>query len=347
MSETHYKPNVIFFTGGAGFIGAHVCKYLVKKYPKVNVICFDKLDYCSNLKNLDDIKNLKNFTFIKGDILNIEFVRHIFRECKVDTVMHFAAQSHVDRSFGNSIDFTKNNVLGTHTLLEVAKESNIKRFIHVSTDEVYGEVLEGRADSEKSLLCPTNPYACSKAGAEFVCQAYIRSFNMPIIITRGNNVFGPMQFPEKVIPKFVYLLHQDRKCCIHGDGSALRNFLHADDVATAFDTILHRGQIHQVYNIGTDVEVSVLETAKKIIKIMNKPGKEEDWIEFVQDRAFNDSRYMIDSSKLHALGWKPNTDFDALLKQTVQWYLDHMDYWDESIQSYLTPHPLIYQKKFI
>ena len=341
-----YQPKVILLTGGAGFIGSHVCRYLVNKYPDVKIVCLDILDYCANMRNLEEIRDKPNFAFVKGSILNVELVQFLLKTHNVDTIMHFAAQSHVDRSFGNSLEFTQTNVLGTHVLLECAKNHGIERFIHVSTDEVYGEVLSGRAEEEKSILCPTNPYACSKAGAEFMCQAYIRSFNMPIIITRGNNVFGPMQFPEKVIPKFTLLLESNQKCCIHGDGSALRNFLHTSDVVKAFDVILHKGKLHQIYNIGTDFEISVLEMTKKLIKILNKPGKPEDWIYFVSDRAFNDSRYMINSDKLIKLGWHANTDFDSLLKETVQWYLEHKDWWgDRDITSYLKPHPLAYAAK--
>jgi len=341
-----YQPKRILLTGGAGFIGSHVCRHLVNKYPDVLIICLDVLDYCANTRNLEDIIDKPNFLFIKGSIINVEFVQFIMKTHQIDTVMHFAAQSHVDRSFGNSLEFTHTNVLGTHVLLECAKTFGIKRFIHVSTDEVYGEVLSGRAEEEKSLLCPTNPYACTKAAAEFMCQAYIRSFNMPIIITRGNNVFGPMQFPEKVIPKFTLLLNNNKKCCIHGDGSGLRNFLHTSDVARAFDVILHKGKNHQIYNIGTDFEISVVELTKMMIKIMNKPGKFEDWIEFVQDRAFNDSRYMINSDKLISLGWHPTVDFERLLRETIQWYLDHLDWWgDRDISSYLAPHPLVVAPK--
>lgn len=341
-----YEPKCILLTGGAGFIGSHVCKHLVKKYPDVQMVCLDILDYCANMRNLEEILNAPNFTFVKGSINNVELVSYIMKTHKVDTVMHFAAQSHVDRSFGNSLEFTQTNILGTHILLECAKTFNIKRFIHVSTDEVYGEVLEGRAEEEKSLLCPTNPYACSKAGAEFMCQAYIRSFNMPIIITRGNNVFGPNQFPEKVIPKFTLLLKSGQKCCIHGDGSALRNFLHTSDVVQAFDTILHKGELHQIYNIGTDFEISVLDMTKKLIEILKMPGKWEDWITFVPDRAFNDSRYMINSSKLIALGWHANTDFDTLLRETAQWFIDHADWWGD-ISTYLQPHPIAFAPKTV
>jgi dTDP-glucose 4,6-dehydratase/UDP-glucose 4,6-dehydratase len=216
----------------------------------------------------------------------------------------------------------------------------------VSTDEVYGEVLQGQAN-ETAILSPTNPYACSKAAAEFVCQAYIRSFTMPIIITRGNNVFGPYQFPEKVIPKFIHRLRLGMKCCVHGEGNGKRNFLHTSDVVKAFDVIMRRGELHEIYNIGTTFETSIVELCRDLVELVRGGGENpEDWIEHVEDRAFNDSRYMIDSSKLIHLGWQPNPDFRSLLTETVQWYLSNLDWWPpEFIQSYLSPHPLAYAPK--
>jgi dTDP-glucose 4,6-dehydratase/UDP-glucose 4,6-dehydratase len=346
FEDTDYKPSCVLITGGAGFICSHVCNFMTERYPEVQFVCLDVLDYCSNLKNLQASRRRPNFKFIKGNILNLELVSLIMEENKVDTVLHFAAQSHVDRSFGNSLEFTQTNVLGTHTLLECAKRYRIKRFVHVSTDEVYGEVLQGEA-TEASILAPTNPYACSKAAAEFVCQAYIRSFNIPIIITRGNNVFGPHQFPEKVIPKFIYRLSQGMKCCIHGPGTGSRNFLHTSDVVRAFDIILRKGKLHEVYNIGTTFDISILDMCAILIKIMKGPDTNPaDWIEHVEDRAFNDSRYMIDSSKLNELGWHPNMNFEALLKETVDWYLGHRDWWPpQLVQGYLMPHPIAYAAK--
>jgi dTDP-glucose 4,6-dehydratase len=341
-----YVPTKVLITGGAGFICSHVCNFLVNKYPDVLFVCIDCLDYCANMKNLSQTQGKSNFKFIKGSILNIEFVTYIMETFAIDTIMHFAAQSHVDRSFGNSIEFTQTNVLGTHVLLECARQFKIRRFIHVSTDEVYGEVKVGQA-SETAILAPTNPYACSKAAAEFMCQAYIRSFQLPIIITRGNNVFGPHQFPEKVIPKFIYRLRKDLKCCLHGDGSSRRNFLHTTDVVNAFDIILTKGRIHEIYNIGTTFEITVREMCEKLIRIIKGPdAKVEDWIETADDRAFNDCRYMIDSSKLHSLNWEPRTDFDTLLAETVQWYDEHPGYWPDSVvETYLGPHPLAYRAK--
>lgn len=342
--EEEYQPKNLLLTGGAGFIGSHVLRHLVKTYPSVKIINFDILDYCSNVKNYAEIAHAPNFTFIKGSILNVELVSHILVTYNIDTILHFAAQTHVDRSFGNSLEFTQTNVLGTHVLLECSKQFGIKRFIHVSTDEVYGEVKIGSAN-EMAILSPTNPYACGKAGAEFICQSYIRSFNLPIIITRGNNVFGPCQFPEKVIPKFIFRLNSGQKACIHGEGNGLRNFLHTSDVVKAFDVILRKGKLHEVYNIGTTFEISVVQLAKKLCEILGKPGSADDWIEHFADRAFNDSRYMIDSTKLRSLGWEPNLDFDSQLRETVDWYLQNQDYWSEEFKNYLDPHPLAYQPR--
>ena len=224
-----------------GFIASHVAILLCKKYPQYNIVVFDRLDYCSCVENLDEIKDLPNFKFIKGDIAIADIVNYAFLENKIDTIMHFAAQTHVDNSFGNSLAFTQSNIFGTHVLLECAKNCpTIKRFIHVSTDEVYGEGEDFETDpmTEEHVLEPTNPYAATKAGAEFLVKSYFRSFKLPCLITRGNNVYGPHQFPEKLIPKFTNQLMRGQQLTLHGDGSNTRNFLYVEDVATAFDKIL-------------------------------------------------------------------------------------------------------------
>lgn len=359
MAE-EYHPHSILITGAAGFIGSHVCNHLVKEYPDVKIVCYDAMTYCANMNNLKESIGKPNFEFIQGNILNDQLMMYVIKINQIDTILHFAAESHVDRSFGNSFEFSETNYCGTHKILECALKAKVKRFIHVSTDEVYGSVLDGKAD-EGSLLLPTNPYAASKAAAEMICHSFIESFKMPIIITRGNNVFGPYQFPEKVIPKFTYRLDQNKKCCIHGEGTALRNFLYIDDVVRAFDTILKYGQLHEIYNIGTEFEVSVSQVCYKIANYMKPPAEHSDdpvrqkeiedanaakWTEHVSDRAFNDSRYMIDSTKLRNLGWKPNPDFDGNLKKTVDWYLNNKNWWDQDyLQVYLQPHPLAYQPK--
>jgi len=331
-----HTPKNILITGGAGFIASHVVLHFVKKYPEYKVVNLDKLDYCSSLLNLSSIENLPNYKFVKGNICSSDFVKYILKSEDIDTILHFAAQTHVDNSFGNSFQFTENNILGTHTLLEASKVHGIKRFVHVSTDEVYGEIHEGEGFEHSTILQPTNPYAATKAGAEFLVQAYHNSFKLPIVISRGNNVYGPHQYPEKLIPKFICLLSQNKPCYIHGDGSNQRNFLYVEDVANAFDIITHKGAIGNVYNIGTDFEISNLEVAKKLIKMFDMD--ESKYIQFVENRPFNDCRYKINSDKLRLLGWKPNVSWEEGLAKTIDWYKDNMRNW-ASLENALVPHP--------
>lgn len=299
------------------------------------------MDYCACLENLDELKDLPNFKFIKGDISSSDLVSFVFSEYNIDTVLHFAAQTHVDNSFGNSFAFTKANIFGTHVLLECAKTfKNIKRFIHVSTDEVYGEgeTFDCKPMDEESVLEPTNPYAATKAGAEFLVKSYHRSFKLPCIITRGNNVYGPHQFPEKLIPKFTNQILRGLPVTIHGDGSNTRNFLYVEDVARAFDTILHKGQIGMIYNIGGTNELPNIQVAKDLIRILGKEGEEEDYITYVPDRKFNDLRYTINSSKLHELGWTEQMSWEEGLKTTVEWYKKYTSRYG-NIDSALVAHP--------
>jgi len=324
--EPTYKPKCVLITGGAGFIASHVVIRLVKNYPDLMVINYDKLDKVASLKNLESIDRLRNYKFVKGDILSAELLNYVIREEGVDTIMHFAAESHVDNSFGNSFIFTSTNVMGTHTMMEVAKtnKAQIRRFIHVSTDEVYGEQnFEDPACQESFVLEPTNPYAASKAGAELIAKSYMRSFGVPLIISRGNNVYGPHQFPEKMVPKFINQIMRDWPITLHGGGNTFRNMLYVEDVARAFDKILHFGDIGRVYNIGGEEsnEASVRQIADRLLQIM-KPGEAlEDNTVITRDRVFNDTRYFIDSSSLHALGWEPEVSFEDGLKRTVDWYL--------------------------
>lgn len=299
------------------------------------------MDYCACLANLDELKDLPNFKFIKGDICSSDLVNFVFAENKIDTVMHFAAQTHVDNSFGNSFAFTQANIFGTHVLLECAKNcKTIKRFIHVSTDEVYGEgeTFDCKPMDEESVLEPTNPYAATKAGAEFLVKSYHRSFKLPCIITRGNNVYGPHQFPEKLIPKFTNQILRGLPVTIHGDGSNTRNFLFVEDVARAFETILHKGELGMIYNIGGNNELPNLQVAKDLIKILGKEGEEEDYITYVPDRKFNDLRYTINSSKLHELGWREEMSWEEGLKITVEWYKKYTSRYG-NIDNALVAHP--------
>jgi UDP-glucose 4,6-dehydratase len=265
----------------------------------------------------------------------------VLKEQKIDTILHFAAQTHVDNSFGNSFAFTQTNIYGTHVLLESAKMCDtLKRFVHVSTDEVYGEGEDFDTDpmKENHVLEPTNPYAATKAGAEFLVKSYFRSFNLPCLITRGNNVYGPHQFPEKLIPKFTNQLMKGLPLTIHGDGSNTRNFLYVTDVASAFDIIMHKGTPGHVYNIGGKNELPNIDVARTLLKVFGKEAEEDKLITFVPDRSFNDLRYTIDSSKLHELGWTEKMSWEEGLKTTVDWYKKFTSRYG-NIDAALVAHP--------
>lgn len=336
---TPYAPKNILITGAAGFIGSHVTNRLIKNYPSYKIVALDKIDYCSSFKNLRPCRSSPNFKFVKGDIACADLINHLLIADEIDTIMHFAAQTHVDNSFGNSFEFTNNNVYGTHVLLEACKVTQrVKRFIHVSTDEVYGETdMETNiGNPEASQLLPTNPYSATKAGAEMLVMAYHRSYGLPTITTRSNNVYGPHQYPEKLIPKFSLLAMKGEKLPIHGNGSNVRSYLYCDDVAEAFDVILHKGVIGHVYNIGTKKERSVLNVAEDICKMIGLNSKEA--ITFVHDRPFNDQRYFLDDQKLKKLGWDVRTSWEEGLKLTTQWYTKHADWWGD-VSAALHPHP--------
>ncbi|KAG4924033.1 Trifunctional UDP-glucose 4,6-dehydratase/UDP-4-keto-6-deoxy-D-glucose 3,5-epimerase/UDP-4-keto-L-rhamnose-reductase RHM1 [Glycine soja] len=339
MANT-YKPKNILITGAAGFIASHVCNRIVRNYPDYKIIVLDKLDYCSNLKNLIPSRSSPNFKFIKGDIGSADLVNYILLTESIDTIMHFAAQTHVDNSFGNSFEFTKNNIYGTHVLLEACKVSKgqVKRFIHVSTDEVYGETDEDAVvgNHEASQLLPTNPYSATKAGAEMLVMAYGRSYGLPVITTRGNNVYGPNQFPEKLIPKFLLLAMKGRTLPIHGDGSNVRSYLYCEDVAEAFEIILHRGEVGHVYNIGTKKERRVIDVARDICRFFNLDP--DTHVKFVENRPFNDQRYFLDDEKLKDLGWSEGTTWEEGLRKTMDWYVKNPDWWGD-VSGALLPHP--------
>jgi len=321
---------------------------LVEKYPHYKIVNFDKMDYCSSLKNVEQSAGKPNYKFIKGNILNPDFLRFVLETEEIDTIMHFAAQSHVDRSFGNSLTFTENNILGTHNLLEAARLCpTLKRFLHVSTDEVYGEAgsegKEGEEHHEATLLQPTNPYAATKAGAELLVQSYNKSYKLPTVITRGNNVYGPGQYPEKVIPKFILQLKSGIPCTIHGNGNQKRSFIYISDVANAFDTILHKGTVGNIYNIGTSREITMLSVANELVKLMKLEGKEKQLIQHTQDRLFNDFRYAVNFDKINALGWSAKVSWEEGLKKTLEWYTsrDMHDYF-EGVESILSAHPHLF-----
>jgi dTDP-glucose 4,6-dehydratase len=339
IKEKTYTPKNILLTGGAGFIGSHTLMRLVKNYPEYNVYNFDSLEYCASLENIKKLEKYNNYEFIKGSICSSDFVVHILKSRKIDTIIHFAAQTHVDNSFGNSIEFTQTNVMGTHVLLEAANSCGIKRFIHVSTDEVYGDHAKNE-EHEERVLEPTNPYAATKAAAEFISKSYLRSFGLPLIITRGNNVYGPHQYPEKLIPKSICRLQRGQPICLHGDGHNERCYVYVEDVAEAFDIILHYGNIGQIYDIGTGHKHSNNEVAKDIIRLMD--CDEKDMIIRVSDRKYNDRRYDIDPTKIYELGWRPKTLWIDGLKKTIEWYKENCKNWGEdSLEKALNPHPII------
>jgi len=312
----------ILVTGGCGFIGSNFINKLLSTYLSVNITCIDKIDYCSNPSYLDYCSRLN---IIQSDINDSVTVTKILVKNSIDTVIHFAAQTHVDNSFGNSIQFTMDNIVGTHTLLECCKiYGKITRFIHMSTDEVYGEVdIEHSGCTERSLLNPTNPYAATKAGAEFIVRSYYHSYKFPIIIVRCNNVYGPNQYYEKLIPKFIHMLLNGQKCTVHGTGITRRNFIHVDDVSSAMFTILEKGEINQTYNIGTYNEYSVMDILRLLVDRICVDKDYNNHIEFVEDRPFNDFRYAIDSTHLRKLGWTENIKFNEGLDSVIKWYCSH------------------------
>lgn len=308
--------DTLLVTGGCGFIGSNFINYYFPKQSNLKLVNLDVMYYCASEENVSpEIRSSPNYTFVKCDLCNFNGVLEVLETHSITHVIHFAAQSHVQNSFEDSIKYTHDNVLGTHTLLECARKyGKIKKFIHVSTDEVYGESMNSvgeRKKTEHSILCPTNPYAATKAGAELIAQSYCHSYKMPIIITRGNNVYGPNQYPEKLIPLFIKLLKEDKKVTIQGDGSTVRAFLHSQDTARAFEAILEKGQLGEIYNIGCDegMEYSVMDIAKILIREIKNTTNYDEWIEYIEDRPYNDKRYYISNTKLKDLGWDIQIDF--------------------------------------
>jgi dTDP-glucose 4,6-dehydratase len=280
--------------------------------------------YCASEENIkQEIRESGRYTLVQGNLCSMDLMRHILNTYNIDTIIHFAAQSHVQNSFDDSLQYTHDNVLGTHTLLEASKKyGKIQKFIHISTDEVYGESMLDESESKKnenSVLCPTNPYAATKAAAELIAKSYYFSFKMPIIITRGNNVYGPNQYPEKLIPRFIKLLKENQKVTIQGDGTNVRAFLHVNDVCGALECVLEKGIIGEIYNIGSDDhhEYTVQEIAHKLIKKIKNTEDFDQWISYVEDRPFNDKRYYISNDKLKQLGWDIKTDFEEGLSELL------------------------------
>lgn len=318
----------LLVTGGAGFIGSNFIHYIFRKYPDYKVTNLDKLTYAGNLDNLKALENNPNYTFVKGDIADEQAVGTVVEQFKPDAIINYAAETHVDRSITGPKEFILTDVLGTYTLLEAVKQYRIGRYVQISTDEVFGSISEG-SFTESTPFQPNSPYSASKAGGDHLCRAYFHTYQLPTIVTHSCNVFGPYQYPEKVIPLFITNLLRGKKVPLYGDGQNIREWLYTEDHCRAIDLILHQGQIGEVYNIGSGYEIPNLELTHMILKEM---GKGEEWIEYVQDRPGHDRRYSIDHSKLtQELGWQPEHSFQEELRQTIQWYKDNEWWWEKLI----------------
>lgn len=319
----------ILVTGGAGFIGSNLVMYLLKKYSDIRLVNLDKLTYAGNLENLESVKNDRRYHFEKGDICERGLVEGLLREHKVDTIINVAAETHVDRSIVGSAEFIQTNVVGTHILLELAKENKIGRFVQVSTDEVYGSLGPSGEFTEETPMHPNSPYAASKASADNFVLAYQHTYGLPAVITRCSNNYGPFQFPEKLIPLMIANALNDKPLPVYGDGMNVRDWLHVADHCSAIDVVLQKGRVGEVYNIGGSNEKPNLELVKLLLTLL---GKKETLITFVKDRPGHDRRYAIDSSKIqNELGWKPSYAFEQGMKETVDWYLQNRKWWERII----------------
>ena len=312
----------LLITGGAGFIGSNFIRYILSKYPDYRVINLDKLTYAGNLENLRDVEHNPNYAFVKGDICHKEIVDKLVAR-RPDAILNFAAESHVDRAIMGADDFIKTDIFGTQNLLEAAKKYSIGRYLQVSTDEVYGAVEEG-SFTEESPLKPNNPYSSSKASGDLMVRAYYRTFGLPTLITRSSNNFGPYQYPEKLIPLFVTNLLENKKVPLYGDGQQIRDWLYVIDNCAGIDYVLHHGQIGEIYNIGANNEKANLEITQIILE---QTGRDESYIEHVQDRLGHDRRYSLNSAKIKELGWQPRYEFDEAMAKTIQWYRDNPQWW--------------------
>lgn len=348
----------ILITGGAGFIGSHVVRLFVNKYPQYKIVNLDKLTYAGNLANLSDVEKKDNYTFVKGDIVDAKFIYELFDKYKFDGVLHLAAESHVDRSITNPMDFIFTNIVGTVNLLNAARKiwqdnTEGKLFYHISTDEVYGSLGETGLFEETTSYDPQSPYSASKAGSDHFVRAYHNTYKIPVVVTNCSNNYGPNQFPEKLIPLCIYNIKNNKPLPVYGKGDNIRDWLYVVDHAKAIDVVYHYGKIGETYNIGGHNEWKNIDIVKLLCQIMDKKlgrneGDSEKLITFVKDRAGHDHRYAIDASKIkRELGWEPSLQFAEGLEKTVDWYLSNSD-WLEGVTSgaYHNYYDMQYSSKF-
>jgi dTDP-glucose 4,6-dehydratase len=331
----------LLVTGGAGFIGSNFVHFILDKYQHYQVVNLDLLTYAGNLENLKDVEDNENYTFVKGDINNRELVDFLVKSHKIDVIVNFAAESHVDRSITDPDVFVKTNVLGTQCLLDIAKENRIKKYVQISTDEVYGSLGKTGYFTENTPLAPNSPYSASKTGADLLVRSYYETFGLNVNITRCSNNYGPYHFPEKLIPLMVTNALQGKELPIYGDGENIRDWLHVRDHCSAIDLVIHEGKPGEVYNIGGHNE----RTNKEIVDlIVERLGVSKDLVKYVKDRPGHDRRYAIDPSKIETeLGWKPIYTFDTGIVETINWYIENKAWWNNiKLGTYLE----YYQKQY-
>lgn len=334
----------ILVTGGAGFIGSNFINYILSSRDDFNIFNLDKLTYAGNLENLIPSEGKKNYHFVKGDITNAELVDYLFTKYSIKHVINFAAESHVDRSILGSEVFYRTNVIGTNVLLEAAKRHAVEKFVQISTDEVYGSLGASGLFTEQTPLSPNSPYSSSKAAADMMASAFFHTYDMPIVITRCSNNYGPLQFPEKLIPLMIINALNNKKLPVYGDGLNVRDWIYVIDHNKAIETVFEKGKVGEVYNIGASREMKNIDIVKLILKKLNRG---EELIEYVKDRPGHDRRYAIDSTKIqNELGWKPAFEFEDAIVSTIDWYLSNKNWWERIISGeYRQYYSLLYHNR--
>ena len=311
----------LMVTGAAGFIGANFVHYMLKTHPKIDMVVYDKLTYAGNMDNLKGV--MDKIKFVKGDICDPAAVGETITKYNVDEIINFAAETHVDRSISDADGFIRSNVFGVYTMLEAARKYDIKKYLQISTDEVYGSIMDG-SFYETSNINPSNPYSAAKAAGDLMVKAYFNTYHMPVLLTRSSNNFGPYQFPEKLIPLMILKALNNEKLPVYGTGLNVRDWIYVEDNCSGIDTVFAKGKMGEAYNIGGGNEMANIDVVKMILKQLHKP---EALITYVKDRPGHDLRYSLNSNKTNALGWKPAYDFEAAMKKTVQWYQDNEWWW--------------------